>query len=69
MLNYEDVCIRPRHAVSKLEEWLRPVGYSSYSDIRVPESFQISDQPRLPADVVANIKERLAKSVSEEETA
>lgn len=69
VLNYEDVCIRPRHAVSTLEEWLRPVGYSSYSDIRVPESFQISDQPRLPADVVANIKERLAKSVSEEETA
>jgi hypothetical protein len=59
ILRYEDLCTRPHHVIRGLEEWLRPLGYVSYSDVRVPETFNVSNEKILPADLIEKINDRL----------
>lgn len=56
---YEDLCNHPCETVNRLEEWLRPAGYSSYPDIRVPKNFMISNRVTVPASLAARIEKRL----------
>lgn len=59
MLRYEDLCRHPHQIIRLFEEWLSPLGYMSYSDIRVPETFSVSNEIILPANLSEKINNRL----------
>lgn len=66
ILYYDDLCKRPRQVIKLIEEWLSPLGYVSYADVRVPETFDISNEKILSVDLIEKINNRLR--ILEEET-
>jgi hypothetical protein len=58
-LRYEDLCRDPRGHIRNLCEWLGPVGFTAYADMRIPDVFKLSRDIRVSSDVAAQIKQRL----------
>lgn len=58
-LRYEDLCLDPRANIRKLCQWLGPAGFVPYEDIRVPETFNLSNEIRVAHDVASRIEQRL----------
>ena len=58
-VEYADLCDRPQAILEELSAWLEPLGYQRYAQCRVPESFLVSKQRKLPPDLLAKMTERL----------
>lgn len=48
-IDYPTLCRHPREILQKLHAWLGPLGYQTYPDAEIPESFQASEKIRLDA--------------------
>ena len=59
-IRYEDLCARPHQIVKHFQDWLSPLGYEIYADIRVPQRFDVSMDKSLPADLIRKINGRLS---------
>lgn len=46
-ISYEELCGDPHGVLDALEHWLRPLGYRSYPERRLPQHFPISDALKL----------------------
>ena len=60
-VRYEELCEQPRRTVAKLQDWLGAWGDYSYSDMRVPDSFKLSQGVSLPDDVTVKMQDHLNK--------
>ena len=65
-LHYEDLCAHPHQIITRLRNWLAPIGYEMYDDIRVPERFTVSKNKVLSEDLIEKMNNRLDEMRQEE---
>ena len=58
-ITYEQLCARPRELIHELSDWLRPLGYHAFPDMRIPEVFRASSQIRLDDSLTQKFKSHL----------
>lgn len=55
-VDYAELCRDPQATLRQLQEWLAPLGYRSYADSRVPQSFEASGTLRLEPALAEQIR-------------
>ncbi|MDM8561055.1 sulfotransferase [Candidatus Parabeggiatoa sp. HSG14] len=58
-LHYENICQNPQQIISDIITWLKPVGYKTYQNMRIPQQFTLSQKISLSETMVSQITEHL----------
>ncbi len=66
ILDYEDICQQPYAMLEKISQWLKPLGYQTYTNNCIPEKFSISNQITLSHDLMSKMQTHLAELKSQE---
>lgn len=56
-VDYVELCNDPVGFVERVSDWLEPVGYERYPDMRVPTSFSASSELSMDEDLIKRIKD------------